>query len=215
MSLQEEHMAQTPNTAQAAAMWTWSAVAGGVVASLIIQAMLTMLALGVGLVAVDLPTAANAPITVSTAALLWWVASGIFAAFVGGAVAGAYAPVTNDKARVVHAVAAWAIASLIVLGTAAASTGGTANVVSNMANPAASVSTRLAAVNRPAGQATPALTAAQIEEARKIVATAMFAGFVGLIAGAVAAAAGGWWSRKIADEIGVPTGATRAGASTR
>lgn len=109
-------MARDAETTQAAALWTWSAIAGGVVAALIIQAMLTMLALGVGLFALDVPTAADAPVTVSAAALLWWIASGVFAAFVGGAVAGAYAPVRNDKARTVHAVAAWAVASLIVLG---------------------------------------------------------------------------------------------------
>jgi hypothetical protein len=49
---------------------TWSAIAGGVVAALIIQAMLAMLALGVGLFALDVPAAADAPVTISTAALL-------------------------------------------------------------------------------------------------------------------------------------------------
>ena len=78
-------MARRPESAQAAALWTWSAILAGVVTSLIIQALLTMLALGVGLFTIDLPTAANAPVTVSTAALLYWIASGIFAAFVGGA----------------------------------------------------------------------------------------------------------------------------------
>lgn len=70
-------MARDVETAQAAALWTWSSVGAGVVAALIVHAMLTMLALGVGLLSIDIPTAANAPITVSTAALLWWIASGV------------------------------------------------------------------------------------------------------------------------------------------
>ncbi|MDT3685895.1 MAG: hypothetical protein RO009_12745 [Pseudorhodoplanes sp.] len=60
-------MARDAETTRAAALWTWSAIAGGVVAALIIQAML---ALGVSLFALDVPAAADAPVTISTAALL-------------------------------------------------------------------------------------------------------------------------------------------------
>ena len=84
-------MAATSSATQAA--WTWSAVLGGVITSLIIQVILATLGIGIGLVATDVPTASNAPFTLSGAAALWWAASGIFAAFVGGAIAGAYAPV--------------------------------------------------------------------------------------------------------------------------
>ena len=79
------------NTSQGTGIWTWSAVLAGVIASLIVQVLLTMLGLGIGLIAVDIPTAATAPVKTGSAAALWWWASGIFAAFVGGAVAGAYA----------------------------------------------------------------------------------------------------------------------------
>jgi cytochrome bd-type quinol oxidase subunit 2 len=205
-------MARDAETIQAAALWTWSAVAGGVIAALIVQALLTMLALGVGLLAVDLPTAANTPITVSVAALLWWIASGVFSAFVGGAVAGAYAPVRSDRARTVHAVAAWAVASLIVIGSAATATSGSAAVVSNMAGPTAILNARLSAVRAPQA---PALQQAQVEQLRQAFATTMFASFIGLLAGALAAAIGGWWARELADELGIPAGATRAGVSSR
>ena len=197
-------MAKSPVSAQAAAMWTWSAVLGGVVTSLTIQALLTMFALGVGLLSIDLPTAASAPISVSTAALLWWIASGIFAAFVGGAVAGAYAPVANDKARTVHALAAWAVATLIVIGAAAFSAGASA-VVANMSGPVASVTSRVAAVARPAQPAV-TLTPQQAEQLRKAFAATMLASFVGLLAGAVAAGAGGWYGREMAEEMGIPAG---------
>ena len=199
-------MARRPVSAQAAAMWTWSAVLAGVITSLIIQALLTMLALGVGLFSVDLPTAASAPITISTAALLWWIASGIFAAFAGGAVAGAYAPVSGDKARTVHALAAWAVATLIVLGAATLSAGGTSAIASNMSGPAAGVTSRLASVSNPTQPSN--LTTQQAEALRKAFALTMLASVVGLLAGAVAAGAGGWYGRDMANEMGIPVGRT-------
>lgn len=205
-------MARDAETTQAAALWTWSAVAGGVIAALIVQALLTMLGLGVGLLSVDVPAATNAPVTVSAAALLWWIASGVFAAFVGGAVAGAYAPVRSDRARTVHAVAAWAVASLLVIGAAGTATSGSAAVVSNMAGPAAAINARVTTIRAP--QAAP-LPPAQVEQLRQAFAATMFASFIGLLAGALAAAVGGWWSRELADELGIPAGATRAGASNR
>jgi hypothetical protein len=189
-------------SAQAAALWTWSAVAAGVVTSLTLQALLTMLALGVGLFTIDVPTAQSAPFTISTAALLYWIAAGIFSAFVGGVVAGAYAPVTNDKARSVHGLVAWAVATLIVLGAASMSAGGATAVAANMSGPGARMASQLTATPRPAQP----LTAQQAEQMRKAFATAMLASFVGLLAGAVAAGAGGYYGRDIADEVGVPAG---------
>jgi hypothetical protein len=189
-------------SAQAAALWTWSAVAAGVVTSLTLQALLTMLALGVGLFTIDVPTAQSAPFTISTAALLYWIAAGIFSAFVGGAVAGAYAPVTNDKARSVHGLVAWAVATLIVLAAASMSAGGATAVAANMSGPGARMASQLTATPRPAQP----LTAQQAEQMRKAFATAMLASFVGLLAGAVAAGAGGYYGRDIADEVGVPAG---------
>jgi hypothetical protein len=189
-------------SAQAAALWTWSAVAAGVVTSLTLQALLTMLALGVGLFTIDVPTAQSAPFTISTAALLYWIAAGIFSAFVGGVVAGAYAPVTNDKARSVHGLVAWAVATLIVLAAASMSAGGATAVAANMSGPGARMASQLTATPRPAQP----LTAQQAEQMRKAFATAMLASFVGLLAGAVAAGAGGYYGRDIADEVGVPAG---------
>lgn len=197
-------MARNPQSSQATAMWTWSAVLAGVVTSLIIQALLTMLALGVGLLSVDIPTATNAPITTSTAALLWWIASGIFAAFVGGAVAGAYAPVSSDKARTAHALAAWAVATLIVIGAATISTGGASAIITNMSGPSVSVTSRVASLNRPAQPGAATLTTQQADQLRRAFAATMLASVVGLLAGAVAAGAGGWYGRDMAEDIGIP-----------
>ena len=163
-----------------------------------------MLALGVGLFTIDVPTAQSAPLTVSTAALLYWIATGIFSAFVGGAVAGAYAPVASDKARSLHALAAWAVATLIVLAVATMSAGGTTAIAANMAGPSTRMASQVTAATRPAQQNT--LTAQQAEQLRKAFATTMLASLVGLIAGAVAAGAGGYFGRDMADEMGIPAG---------
>lgn len=179
-------------------LWTWSAVAAGVVAALIVQVLLTMLALGAGLLAIDIPTTNAAPAAIGTAALLWWIASGIFSAFVGGAVAGAYAPAPTDKVRSVHGLAAWAVATLIVVGASTMSSGA---VVTAMASPAYSVTQRVEAVRTPGTQQ---LTTQQAEQLRRAFSGAMLASLVGLLAGAFAASLGGWWSREMAEDMGIP-----------
>jgi hypothetical protein len=173
----------------------------GVVASLIVQVLLTMLGLGIGLMAVDVPTASTAPFKLSTAAALWWWASGIFAAFVGGAVAGAYASAPRINTRIAHAIAAWATASLIVIGAAGLSVGGAANVLSNLAGPTSTAAARLQTLTRPA-QPGPQPTQAQLEAARKAVAATMLASFIALLFGGGAAFLGGWWSKEIRTELG-------------
>jgi hypothetical protein len=80
--------------------WTWSAVLAGVFSSLVVQILLTMLGLGIGLIAIDVPTAASAPATSGWAAFVWWSVSGIIAAFIGGAVAAANSPDQTGLGRV-------------------------------------------------------------------------------------------------------------------
>lgn len=189
------------NTSQGTGVWTWSAVLAGVIASLIVQVLLTMLGLGIGLIAVDIPTAATAPVKTGSAAALWWWASGIFSAFVGGAVAGAYASTQRVNIRIAHALAAWATASLIVIGAASLSAGGAANMLSNLAGPTSASGARLQTLTRPA-QPGPAPTQAQLEAARKAVAATMLASFIALLFGGGAAFLGGWWSKEIRDELG-------------
>ena len=60
--------------------WTWSAVLAGVFASLVVQILLTMLGFGIGLLAIDVPTAQSAPAGAGWAAFVWWAVSGIIAA---------------------------------------------------------------------------------------------------------------------------------------
>jgi hypothetical protein len=161
------------------------------------------LALGVGLIAVDVPTASAAPVKLSTAAALWWWASGIFSAFVGGAITGAYAASPRINTRIAHALAAWATASLIVIGAAGLSVGGAANIniLSNLAGPTSTAGGRLQTLTRPA-QPGPQPSQAQLEAARKTVAATMLASFIALLFGGGAAFLGGWWSKEIRTELG-------------
>jgi hypothetical protein len=92
---------------------------------------------------------------------------------------------------------------LIVLAVAAFAAGGTSAVAANMAGPNSAISSRIAAVRE---QPNVQLSAQQAEQLRKAFATTMLASVVGLLAGAVAAGAGGYWGREMADEMGVPAG---------
>ena len=189
--------AAVTTTSQARVMWSWSAIAAGTLTSLIIQVMLAMLGLGVGLISTDVPTAANAPVAVSTAAVLWFIASGIFSAFVGGAVAGALTPYASDRARSSHALATWALASLIVVAASLLTVPGEVSVAGQLSGPTVNATTRLQAMQR----VQPAATREQLEAARKAAATTMFVSFIGLVLGATFAFIGGRWSDEIRDHF--------------
>jgi hypothetical protein len=90
-------------------------VLAGVAAALVVQVLLTMLGIGIGLMSLDPSTAASAPLGVSWGAFLYWAICGIIAAFIGGWVAGAITPAGTGAA---HGLAAWAVATLIVVGAA-------------------------------------------------------------------------------------------------
>lgn len=176
--------------------WTWSAVLAGVFASLVVQILLTMLGFGVGLLAVDVPTAQSAPAGAGWAAFVWWAVSGIIAAFVGGAVAAANSPDQTGLGRVGHALAAWAVATVVVVAAAAMIPASTTSVASNLVGPSYAASARIAHVSGISGRETVGATArsptqAQLDEARKHFAYVMFASFCALLLGAGAAYAAG------------------------
>lgn len=166
--------------------WTWSAIFSGVIASLVVQILLTMLGLGVGLLAVDTATAQTSPFGVSWAAFLWWAATGIFSSYVGGTFAAMHAPSQAESTRVGHSVASWAVATVLVVGAASLTAGSALNIASNMAGPTATSSQVL---TRPAGASAP--SPQQMEQARKQFAAGMFASFIALLLGAGAAFVGG------------------------
>ena len=178
-------------TAGIAVGWAGSPVLAAVVASLAVQILLTMLGLGVGFISLDLPTATEAPRATGYLAFVWWAVSGINAAFIGGTIAAANAPDQSDAGRVGHAMAAWAVTIVVVVGASALAAGSAASVSGNLAGPSYSAIARLdnlrAPVRETTGQAAVRPTPAQIEEARKHLAYVMLASFAALLLGGFAA----------------------------
>jgi len=190
-----ERIAMAPRTANAnfVAGWTWSAILAGVFASLLTQIMLTMLGFGAGLLSIDIATANEAPKATGHIAFVWWAVSGIIAAFIGGAVAAANAPDQSDAGRVGHALGAWAVAIVVVVGASALTAGSAANVVGSLSGPSYSAFTRMdnlrarAPSRETTGQATARPTEAQAEEARRHFAYVMLASVAALLLGGFAA----------------------------
>jgi MFS family permease len=170
--------------------WTWSAVAIGVVASLIVQVLLTMLGFGIGLVGADTTSSATG---MSWAAFGWWAISGIIAAFVAGWVAGAFSPTHDRRLKAAGGLAAWAVATLLVIGATGLAAGTAGTVASALSGPVAGAGQRLQDATGSPRRETTGQAAGQpsLETARKQLSMAMLASFVALLLGAGAAYAGG------------------------
>jgi hypothetical protein len=128
---------------------------------------------------------------------VWWAVSGIIAAFVGGAVAAANSPDQTGLGRVGHALAAWSVATVVVVAASALIPASATSMASNLIGPSYAASARVAALSGvPSGRETVGSTVrsptqAQIDEARKHFAYVMFASFCALLLGAGAANAAG------------------------
>ena len=171
--------------------FSWQAVLIGAVTALVVQILLTMLGLGIGLIALEAPAANASPIGVSWGAFAYWAISGIVAAFVGGWVAGA---VAMPGAGGAHGLAAWAVATVVVIAAAGLMAGSTASIASNLVGPTAVSIARLDDLTKdPDGQTTGRRGAnqQQIEAARQAVAAGMLASFFALLIGAGAGFMGG------------------------
>jgi hypothetical protein len=183
--------------------WSWSAVFAGVITSLVFQILLVMAGFGLGLLTIDVPTAAAAPKAASWAVFAWWAVSGVISAFAGGWVAANFSDTFTGEARATHGLMAWALATLIVVGAGAFAAG--TSVASTLGGPTGTAlaqyrtltETRLETVAQ-ARTAPPA----QLEQARRNLALAMLGSFFALIVGAGAAVAGSQWlPEKRADQI--------------
>lgn len=169
--------------------WSWSAVFVGVIASLIFQALLSMLGFGLGLLSVDVPTAESAPKAVTWAVFTWWVVSGVISAFVAGWVAANFSDSFSAEGRATHGLLAWALATLIVLG--ASGLGASTSVAGNLGGPVVTAFGEYRTISGPDVRTRP--TPAQVEAARRNLALVMLGSFVALLVGAGAAVAGSQW----------------------
>ena len=95
---------------------SWGAVFAGVVIALVVQILLTMLGAGIGLATWD-PGSADNPdaSTFSIVAAIWYMLSGIVAAYAGGFIAGRMSGKTHQSAGAFHGLTTWAVTTLLVL----------------------------------------------------------------------------------------------------
>jgi hypothetical protein len=113
---------------------SWGAILTGVVVALAVQVLLAMLGAGIGLATIEPTQQGDNPSAtgMGIGAAIWWALSGIIAAFLGGWVASRLAGQPSREAGMLHGLAAWAVATLVVLylvsSTAGSLIGGAFNV---------------------------------------------------------------------------------------
>jgi hypothetical protein len=95
---------------------SWGAVLAGVVLALVIQLLLNLLGIGIGVATID-PGGADSPAlsTFSIAAGIWYVISGIAAAFAGGYFASRLCGRPLRSVGALHGITTWAVTMLVVL----------------------------------------------------------------------------------------------------
>ena len=104
---------------------SWGAVFAGVALAIVTQLLLNMLGVGIGLSALDIgPGADNSGTGFSIGAGLWWVLSGIIAAFVGGIAAGRLAGAAHGDTARWHGLITWCVSTLLVVYLLTSAVGG-------------------------------------------------------------------------------------------
>ncbi|WP_085035473.1 PhnA-like protein [Ensifer aridi] len=95
---------------------SWGAVFAGVALALAVQFLLNLLGVGIGAAVVDPAATDNPdPSTFSIAGGIWFVVSGIIAAFVGGYVASRVSGRPSRTTGSYHGLTSWAVTTLVVL----------------------------------------------------------------------------------------------------
>jgi hypothetical protein len=104
---------------------SWGAIFAGVVVGLITQVLLTMLGVGIGIATLDPMTTDNPTASsFSIGAGIWYVLSGIIAAYVGGYIASRMSGKTVATTGALHGLTTWAFTTLLVLYMLSTAVGG-------------------------------------------------------------------------------------------
>jgi hypothetical protein len=167
---------------------SWGAIFAGVVVALVIQVLLTMLGVGIGAATLDPGTGDNPTAsTFSITAGLWYVVSGIIAAFCGGYIAARMSGRTVATTGALHGLTTWAFTTLLILyflSTAigsivggafsgvASAVGGLGQIAAQTAAPSIAMSNPLDALERQVratGNDPEALSAAAVNAIRALV----------------------------------------------
>lgn len=112
---------------------SWAAVLAGVIITLVVQLLLSILGLGVGASTID-PLREENPVSgIGTGAGIWFVVSALIAWFIGGYVAGRMAGIPRRQDSLLHGILAWSLGTLLMFyfltTTVGSLIGGTASVL--------------------------------------------------------------------------------------
>lgn len=118
---------------------SWGAIFAGVAMALVTQLILNVLGIGVGLTTLDANAGANNPSaqTSSIITALWIAATGIFASFLGGQVAGRLAGSSRTSTAGWHGLVSWAATTLVLFYLLTTALGGLVGGASNLVGTAA------------------------------------------------------------------------------
>lgn len=104
---------------------SWGAVFAGAALALTAQLILNMIGVGIGMATLDPGTGDNpSAANFSLAAGIWWLISGIVAAFIGGYAAGRLAGKPRESTAGWHGLIAWAATTLVVVYLLSSAVGG-------------------------------------------------------------------------------------------
>jgi len=104
---------------------SWGAIFAGVVVGLVVQVLLTMLGIGIGIATLDPASGDNpAASTFSIASGIWYVLSGVIAAYAGGYIAARMSGKTLATTGALHGLTTWAFTTLLMLYLLSSAIGG-------------------------------------------------------------------------------------------
>ncbi|AIM38451.1 hypothetical protein KO02_18450 [Sphingobacterium sp. ML3W] len=94
---------------------SWGAVIAGVIVTIIVQLLLTLLGVGIGFVSFT-PTSDNTPFSgMGTGLMVWWILTTLISLFAGGWVSGWLSSTTCKVDRILHGVLTWSVFALFSL----------------------------------------------------------------------------------------------------
>lgn len=95
---------------------SWGAIFAGVAVALVVQMLLTLLGVGIGIATID-PGSGDNPSasSFSIVAGIWYVVSGLIAAFAGGYIASRMSGKTRPTTGALHGLTTWAVTTLVIV----------------------------------------------------------------------------------------------------
>jgi hypothetical protein len=104
---------------------SWGAIFAGTAAALVVQLTLSILGVGIGLASIN-PASNGTPDagSLSLAAGIWWIVSGIVASLTGGYIAGRFCDRVVASKAGYHGLMSWAVTTLVIVFLLSSAVGG-------------------------------------------------------------------------------------------